>query len=455
MKKQVLLRCAGLAAALAGGAGASDANAQSQLIIYGNIDTAVDASYKGAGSAGSAGGPSAALIFPPGSAGRKIRVTQSLSRTNTLGFKGREDLGGGYAAGFVLESQPGSDDGSLSQDGRFFGKQAHVDLTTPIGELRLGRQYAPIFFTFAINTPDGMGGTDLFTAGLVTNTLQIRQDNQVSYWARTGGFAFAASASPNAGVSRMVSPARGSTASAATGSMLGAADAGAETSGSEPGGGRGRSGGLFLSYSDPAWSFSTGFHYNKFGVPVLSQGGSIFELDKFWGLAVSGKYTVSPGGLSFHAVYHTARYEDGDTLNLPGQAPIRIPGAGQLKPRIDTLVLGARLLTGNLVWIGEFGESRFTNFTRGKNIGALLGVDYEFSKRTVLYSRLAVAEDRQGDLLPIPGVTAAGLRPINVAGGPDAVLTALGLRETPAFNGVGISPGGRTSILALGIRHSF
>lgn len=453
MKKQTLFRCSALALALAGGAG--PALAQSQLSIYGNIDTAVDSSHKGAGSAGTPGGPSAALIFPPGSAGGKVRVTQSLARTNTLGFKGREDLGGGYFAGFVLESQPGTDDGSLSQDGRFFGKQAHVYLTTPNGEIRLGRQYAPIFFTFASNTPDGMGGTDLFTAGLVTNTLQIRQDNQVSYWAKTGGFAFAAAVSSNAGVSRIVSPARGAGATAATGSILGAANAGVETSGSEPGGTRGRSAGLFLNYAEPKFSVSAGFHYNKFGVPVLSQGGSIFELDKFWGLALSGKYFLTPGGLSLHAMYHTARYDDGDTLNLPGQTPIRIPGAGQFNPRIDTVVLGARYPVGNLVWIGEFGESRFTNFTRGKNIGVSLGVDYELSKRTVLYSRLAVAEDRQGKLLPILGVTASGLRPINVAGGPDAVLAALGLRETPAFNGIGISPDGRSSILALGIRHSF
>jgi len=82
-------------------------------------------------------------------------------------------------------------------------------------------------------------------------------------------------------------------------------------------------------------------------------------------------------------------------------------------------------------------------------------VDYQLSKRTVLYSRLAVAEDRQGNVLPIVGVTPTGARPINVSGGPDAILAALGLRETPAFNGIGISPDGRSSILALGIRHSF
>lgn len=447
------LRGIGLASALCVYAGG--AVSQTGLTLYGNIDTAVDVSQKKTGSAGTPAGASAALIFPPGSAGSKTRVTQSLSRTNTLGLRGREDLGDGYAAGFVLESQPGTDDGTLSQDGRFFGKQAMVYLTTPLGELRLGRQYAPIFFTFASNTPDGMAGTDLFTAGLVTNTLQIRQDNQISYWARSKGFTIAASFSPNAGVSRIVSPARGSAVTASTGSMLGAANAGVETSGSESGGGRGRSGGLFLSYVEPRYSLSAGLHYNKFGVPVLSQGGSIFELDRYWGAAITGKYFVSPDGLSLHAMYHAARYADGDVLNLPGQPPLNLPGAGKFDPKIRTVVVGARLPAGNLVWLAEIGESRFINFTRGKNIGAAFGVDYQLSKRTAIYSRLAIAKDRQGTVLPIVGVTTAGARPINVAGGPDAILAALGLRETPAFNGIGISPDGRSSILAWGVRHSF
>lgn len=443
----------GLAAALSVCAFA--ASAQVGLTLYGNIDTAVDTTHKTTGSAGTRTGASAALIFPPGSAGTKTRVTQSLSRTNTLGFKGREDLGGGYAAGFVLESQPGSDDGTLSQDGRFFGKQAMVYLTTPAGEVRLGRQYAPIFYSFAANTPDGLAGTDLFTAGLVTNTLQIRQDNQMSYWARVGGFAAAVSYSPNAGVSRIVSPARGSAATASSGAMLGGANAGVETSSSEPGGKRGRSGGLFLGYTAPSFSLGAGVHYNEFDVPVLSQGGSIFELDRYWGFALSGKYMLSADGLSLHALYHAARYFDGDVLNLPGLPPLSLPGAGGFDPKIQTLVVGARMPVGNFVWIGEAGESRFANFTRGKNVGISLGVDYQLSKRTVLYSRLAVAEDRQGTVLPIVGVTPTGARPISVSGGPDAILAALGLRETPAFNGIGISPEGRSSILALGVRHSF
>lgn len=79
----------GFAAALA--VCAFGASSQTVLMLYGNIDTEVDTTHKTTGSAGMPTGASAALIFPPGSAGTKARVTQSLSRTNTLGLGGNTE----------------------------------------------------------------------------------------------------------------------------------------------------------------------------------------------------------------------------------------------------------------------------------------------------------------------------------------------------------------------------
>jgi predicted porin len=44
------------------------------------------------------------------------------------GFKGREDLGGGLAALFVLENGFNTATGTLNQGGREFGRQAYVGL---------------------------------------------------------------------------------------------------------------------------------------------------------------------------------------------------------------------------------------------------------------------------------------------------------------------------------------
>ena len=82
---------------------------------------------------------------------------------------------------------------------RIFGRQSYVGLTTPIGEVRLGRQYAPIFYSTAFVTGERFGATDLFIEGGASNNLHVRHDNQISYWIKAGGFTGELSYSPNAG----------------------------------------------------------------------------------------------------------------------------------------------------------------------------------------------------------------------------------------------------------------
>ncbi|MDO5532817.1 porin [Sutterella sp.] len=55
------------------------------------------------------------------------------------GLRGREDLGNGYAVGFILENGFTGDDGQLGQGGRLFGREASVSLYSPYGQLSLGR----------------------------------------------------------------------------------------------------------------------------------------------------------------------------------------------------------------------------------------------------------------------------------------------------------------------------
>ena len=56
-----------------------------------------------------------------------------------FGIKCFEDLGNGMKAGFVLESSIKSDDGSLGQNGRHFGREARVYLAGDFGEVSFGR----------------------------------------------------------------------------------------------------------------------------------------------------------------------------------------------------------------------------------------------------------------------------------------------------------------------------
>lgn len=70
-------------------------------------------------------------------------VLNSGFNPNLLGFAGTEDLGGGMQAGFVLESQPVLDTGTLGQGGKFFGRQSLVFLGGDWGRLSLGRIHTP------------------------------------------------------------------------------------------------------------------------------------------------------------------------------------------------------------------------------------------------------------------------------------------------------------------------
>ncbi len=59
-----------------------------------------------------------------------------------FGFKGTEDLGNGYAVSFHLENGFSADTGSLSQNGRLFGREARLTLETPYAEVSFGRMGA-------------------------------------------------------------------------------------------------------------------------------------------------------------------------------------------------------------------------------------------------------------------------------------------------------------------------
>jgi predicted porin len=166
MRTTVLTKAVAVALATLG---AGVAHAQSSVTLYGNLDVALDSAHKGQGDVTGTlytlSTPSAAALSAPSTV---TRLTSSISSVNALGVKGTEDMGGEYKSVFVLEGQFQLDTGAQSgQDGRMWGRQAFVGLTTPLGEVRLGRQYAPMFYSFATNTLEALGGADMQGSGLV------------------------------------------------------------------------------------------------------------------------------------------------------------------------------------------------------------------------------------------------------------------------------------------------
>ncbi|MEF7616414.1 porin [Aquincola sp. MAHUQ-54] len=427
MKKTLLAASAALAACAV--------HAQSTVEIYGTADVGAETTNRTAG------------VNPllRSNVGRKERLAPSMSGISALGFRGTEDLGGGMRAGFVLEMQPTYDEGTLGNDGRAWGRQAFVSLTTPYGEIRLGRQYAPFFYAKAFSTTERLAGTDLFTGLLTINQLQVRQDNQVSYWLKAGKFTGSIAVSPNAGVGAAgINGRRAATgATGSTAQILGGQTAGAE--------GRGRTAGAFINYADnpgpggQGVSVSAAVHTNRFDVPLylgptatLANGLPVGVLDDYRSYVLAGRY-IAASGWAVAAAFGEGSY-DFKSSAFPTLVSDGID--------IRSFAVGARYTFG--VWqVGAmYGIQKFKNFTKGKDTAFVLGADYNLSKRTALYTRYGYLKDDEGRTLPVSAT--AGIN-----GGPEPLLVATGLREVPVWNGVGVNPGGKSTSFSIGIRHTF
>lgn len=116
------------------------ASAQNGIVIYGVLDVGVQY-LSNADAAGHS----------------QTGVASGSYQPSRLGFKGQEDLGGGYKALFVLENGFNADTGAQSSATTLFNRFSYVGLATPFGTFTLGRQgslqfdktvfYEPLYYS--------------------------------------------------------------------------------------------------------------------------------------------------------------------------------------------------------------------------------------------------------------------------------------------------------------------
>lgn len=129
---------------LALGASARCAHAQSSVTLYGLIDTSIE-------------------ITNPGSSWTP-RVDSGAYRGSRLGLRGQEQIDSDTRILFDLENGFNSTNGAFASAGTLFNRQAWIGVGAPWGELRLGRQYSPIYIP-------SKGGLDAFGAGTIASGL--------------------------------------------------------------------------------------------------------------------------------------------------------------------------------------------------------------------------------------------------------------------------------------------
>ncbi|MFC5474472.1 porin [Paraherbaspirillum soli] len=142
------------------------ASAQTNVTIYGVIDTAIRFTNN--------------QVTSTGTLGKQTAMTEGSFQGSRIGFKGSEDLGGGTSAIFQLENGFQSNNGATDQQGQIFGRQAFVGLRSKtLGEFTVGRQYGLAFETLGNYDPLGIGN---FVENEWASFLYgIRFDNTAKY----------------------------------------------------------------------------------------------------------------------------------------------------------------------------------------------------------------------------------------------------------------------------------
>lgn len=153
-----------------GDGASSNTGGSSSVTIYGFIDQGVEYIHDTATS--------------KTTTGNATRIGSGTA-TSYLGFRGREDLGGGLRAIFNLEQGYSPDLGTQSQGPRAWGRQAYVGLEGSFGLLTLGRQYTMKAFAMSPINMFGTGAQGLPT--LDEGVSNPRADNAISYRVKFGG----------------------------------------------------------------------------------------------------------------------------------------------------------------------------------------------------------------------------------------------------------------------------
>ncbi|MDR5761280.1 porin [Caballeronia sp. LZ035] len=155
---------------------AGAAHAQSSVTLYGLIDAGLTYTNNQGGS-------------------HNIQATSGAVNGSRWGLRGAEDLGGGLKAIFTLENGFNITNGNLGQNGREFGRQAFVGLSSnQLGALTLGRQYDSVvdYLGPLALTGTQYGGTQAahpFDNDNLDNSFRV--SNSVKYQSvNYGGFKF-------------------------------------------------------------------------------------------------------------------------------------------------------------------------------------------------------------------------------------------------------------------------
>ncbi|AJE97864.1 porin [Pandoraea apista] len=337
------------------GAFAGAAHAQSSVTLYGIIDAGVQYVSKTGGS-----------LAGTGNASKNFQFANGNLQGSRWGLKGAEDLGGGLKAIFVLENGFTLGNGTLGQNGRMFGRQAYVGLSSATaGTLTIGRQYDSVV-DFVGPYASGsqwstFAGAHPFDNDNLNNSFRV--NNSVKYTSvNYGGFS--------------------------AGGMYGFSNS-ANNGTTGTGFANNRAYSFGAGYANGPLSFGAGYLYlgspGSNGSGVLANTGSGDTTtamtaggasDKAWIASAGGSYAFGPATIGLVYAHSVYQYIGGGSWKFDNA---ELNAKYMLTPALQ---LGASY---TYTWSTINGAIGSKNGTSPKYHQVNLGVDYFLSKRTDTY----------------------------------------------------------------------
>lgn len=320
------------------------AHAQTNVQLYGIVDAGVE--YVDKVRTGNVGSATESVV----------RVQSGSAQSSRFGLRGREDLGNGLTAVFVLESGIAIDTGTLGQRGRLFGRQAYVGLNhKSLGELQLGRQTSAVYDYGVQYDPVAAAR---YSAVVFDGAYAGRADNAVKYVGKLGGLKIGAQYS--LGYDGLIA-------------------GGSEVAGASR---VGRQAGVQVGYAFGRAQFGVAYDRQN-GVSIATQGNTTERV------ALGGFYNIAP--VKLFASYQRRTSE---TPVSSGDTDLYWVGAQYRSG-------GPFTLSGSLYLNKPDGSA-----TRSKMLSIL--ASYALSKRTDLYSEVAFMHNQDAAMLGMGGAVNPG-----------------------------------------------
>ncbi|TXT39442.1 MAG: porin [Comamonadaceae bacterium] len=337
-------------AALTGLAFTSALHAQS-VSIYGMVDAGIETVSNVAAAGGSITRmPSTTGIIP-----------------SRLGFRGKEDLGGGLSANFTLEMGFGPDTGASGQGGRLFGRQSTVGFSGDWGAVTLGRQWTMLFWS--ILDSDVVGPAVYGLGSLDSYIPNSRIDNSIAYKGKFGNVTVGGTYSLGRDTVNANSPAGTNCAG----------ESGTDTSAC-------REWSALLKYDTASWGAAMGYDKLTGGVGSWAPLGLTSSAKSDSRLLLNGYAKFSGVKLAGGVIRRT---NDGAAVN---------------KAKSDLWYVGAAYpLTPAWTLDGTYAKLSYKDIGNSDASLVVLRALYKMSKRTTVYAQLGSIQNDSASAVSVSG----------------------------------------------------